>query len=129
MLAKINSGDRPGADRAARRAALAFGLATGGDLDSSEANVRDSDATLWFGETTTEAARATVAASLQLRKPCLPVYPSAEYEPAQVAGWIAENGAATLHVAGNTEAEEPGIEDRVEQFLGLVLEGLGHRRA
>ncbi len=34
----------------------------------------------------------------------------------------------TLNVAGNREHEEPGIGDRVEQFLIDVLVELGHAR-
>jgi hypothetical protein len=157
MLEKIISGGRTGADRATWRAARASGVATGGwmprgfavedgprpefseqygatelpaddDLAGTERNVRDSDATLWFGETTTSAAQATVGACLRSGKPCLTIYPGAAFEPAQVATWIAENQVRTLNVAGNREGEEPGIEARVERFLGAVLQQLGHRR-
>jgi hypothetical protein len=142
MLDKIISSGQTGADRAAWRAAKAFGVPTGGwmpggflaedgphpefaqrygaaelptDSDSArtERNVRDSDATLWFGETTTSVAQATVGACHGCGKPCLPVYPGAAFEP--------------LNVAGNREGEEPGIGDRVERFLGQVLQQLGHQ--
>jgi hypothetical protein len=155
MLKKIISGGQTGADRAAWRAARTFGVATGGwmprgfladdgphpefageygatelpangDLDRTEGNVRDSDATLWFGETTTSAAQATVGACQRLRKPCLPVYPSATFEPAHVVVWLAVNGISMLNVAGNRETDEPGIADRAERFLGQVLQQLGH---
>jgi hypothetical protein len=155
MLQKIISGGHTGAARAAWRAAETFGIATGGwmagrfsaddgprpefagqygaaelptddDLAATERNVHDADATLWFGETTTSYAQATVAACVRSAKPCLPVYPSATFEPAQVAAWIAEYGIRTLNVAGNREMEEPGIGDRVERFLGEVLQQLGH---
>lgn len=129
MLHTIINGDRDGAEQAARRAAQAFGLATGGDPVAIEANVGDSDATLWFGRTTTEAAAETVVACRRSGKPCLPLDPCADFEPIQVAAWIAANRVSTLHVAGNREAEEPGIGDRVERFLGLVLERLGLFRA
>jgi hypothetical protein len=158
MLQKIISGGQTGADRAAWRAARAFGIATAGwmprgfladdglrpefagqygatewptddDLAVTERNVQDADATLWFGETTTPAARATVEACLRSGRPCLTVYPAASFEPAQVAAWIAENRIGTLNVAGNREGEEPGIGDRVERFLEGVLEGLGHPQA
>src|SRR5207244_3695351 len=91
-------------------------------------NVQESDATLWFGETTTSGAQATVGACHGSGKPCLPVYPGASFEPAHLARWIAENKVRTLNVAGNREADEPGIGDRVERFLGEVLQELGHRR-
>ena len=87
------------------------------------------DATLWFGVTTTLHAQETVGASHRFAKPCMPVYPGASFEPCQVATWIAENKIGTLNVAGNREDEEPGIGDRVERFLGEVLQQLGHERA
>jgi hypothetical protein len=157
MLHKIISGGQTGADRAAWWAARAFGIATGGwmargfladdgphpefagqfgatelpadvELAGTERNVQDSDATLWLGDTTTAVAQTTVMASHRLGKPCLPVYPSATFEPAHVVSWIVENRIRTLNVAGNREGEEPGIEKRVERFLGAVLQGLGHER-
>jgi hypothetical protein len=158
MLDKIISGGQTGADQAAWRAARAFGIPTGGWMpqgfltedgshpefveryaavemptDSyparTEQNVRDSDATLWFGLTTTSGAQETVGACQRLGKPCLPVYPGASFEPSHVATWIAENQFRTLNVAGNHESTEPGIGERVEQFLGQVLQQLGHQRA
>jgi hypothetical protein len=157
MLAKIISGGQTGADQAAWRAARAFGVATGGWMpkgfltedgphpefaaqfgaaemptDSyparTEQNVNDSDATLWFGETTTAGAQATVGACHRSGKPCLPVYPGAAFEPAHVAAWVTEHRIGTLNVAGNRETDEPGIGDRVERFLGQVLSlAMGHQ--
>jgi hypothetical protein len=158
MLDKIISGGQTGTDQAAWRAAQPFGVAVGGWMPKgfltedgarpdfaqqygatemptesyaarTEQNVQDSDATLWFGETTTSGAQATVGACQRFGKPCLPVYPGASFEPAHVATWITENRIRTLNVAGNRESEEPGIGDRVERFLGQVLEQLGHGRA
>jgi hypothetical protein len=158
MLNKILSGGETGADQAAWRAARAFGVPAGGwmakgfltddgprpefaerygaaemptdsGLARTEQNVQESDATLWFGETTTSAAQATVGACQRFGKPCLPVYPGASFQPSHVAAWIAQNKIRTLNVTGNREAEESGIGDRVERFLGEALEQLGHRRA
>ena len=84
---------------------------------------------MWFGETTTSGAHATVAACLTFGKPYMPVYPGASFEPAHVATWIVENKIKTLNVAGNREDEEPGIGDRVERFLGEAFKQLGHERA
>jgi hypothetical protein len=157
MLDKIISGGQTGADQAAWRAAQTFGVPAGGwmpkgflteegprpdfaerygaaampagsNLARTEQNVQDSDATLWFGETTTAGAQATVGACQRLGKPCMPVYPGASFEPSHVAAWIAENKIRTLNVAGNREREESGIGDRVERFLGEVLELLGHQQ-
>ena len=96
--------------------------------DRTEQNVQDSDGTVWFGETTTSGAQETVGACQRLGKPCLPVYPGASFEPAQVATWIRENAVKTLNVAGNRESLEVGIGDRVERFLAQVLQELGHAR-
>jgi hypothetical protein len=152
------SGGQTGADRAAWRAARAFRVASGGSMPKGflaedgphpefaqrygatelatdrelariEQNVHDSDATVWFGDTTTPDAHATVAACQRLRRPCMPIHPDAEFEPSQVATWITANRIKTLNVAGNRERAEPGISDRVERFLGQVLEQLGHRQA
>ncbi len=157
MLEKIISGGESGADLAGWRVARAFGVAAGGwtrngfrtddgrhpeypaqsaaaelpaDSESAHAeqNVQDSDATVWFGQTTTSSAHATAAACLTFGKPYMPVYPGASFEPSHVAAWISENKIRTLNVAGDREHEEPGIGDRVEHFLGEVLRQLGHQR-
>ncbi len=155
MLEKIISGGETGANQATWRAARAFGVPTGGwmprgfltddgphpefaeqygaaewpsdsELARTEQNIQDSDATLWFGETTTPGAHATVTASLAFGKPYMLVYPGASFEPAHVATWITENAIRTLNVAGNREGEELGIGDRVQWFLRQVLRQLGH---
>ncbi len=158
MLDKIISGGEAGASQAGWRAAKAVGVATGGsmrkgfltddgchpefaaqfgaaelptdgELASIEENVTASDGTVWFGRTTTPGAHASATACLTLGRPFLPIYPGASFEPSHVALWMAENRIKTLNVAGNREHEEPGIGDRVERFLGEVLEQLGHERA
>jgi Circularly permutated YpsA SLOG family len=158
MLEKIISGGETGANQAGWRAAKAFGVTAGGWMpkgfltdqgphpelaeqfaaaelptDSeparTERNVQDSDATLWFGETTTAGAQATVGACHRFGKTCMPVYPGASFEPSHVARWIVDHKIKTLNVAGNREAEEPGIGDKAERFLGQVLEQLGHQPA
>jgi hypothetical protein len=157
MLEKIITGGQTGADQAAWRVAKAHGVACGGSMpkgfltedgvrpefaglygatemptnryaDRTEQNVRDGDATLWFGETTTSGAQTTVGACQELGKACLPINPATRFEPSQVAAWIVENTVRTLNVAGNRESAEPGISQRVEGFLGQVLERLGHQR-
>ena len=154
MLTKVLTGGKAGAEQAAWRAAKGFGLAVGGcmpdgfrtddaprpefaDLYGStelplnrgtaatEQNIHESDATLWFGDTTTEEAQTTVQACQRIGKPCMLIYPTATFAPAHVAAWIVEGEFNTLNVAGNHEATEPGIGDRVERFLGQVLEQLG----
>jgi len=157
VLDKIISGGQTGADQAGWRVAEDYGLSTGGwmpkeflaedgphpefagrygaaemptesDAARTEQNVRDADGTLWIGETTTSGAQRTVRACRKFGKPCMLVYPGAAFEPSHVATWIAENRIRTLNVAGNRESEEPGIGDRVERFLGQVLQQVGHAR-
>jgi hypothetical protein len=157
MLKKILTRGEGGAEQAAWRAAKAFGLAVGGWMpegfptedgprpefaelygsielptDSgaapTEQNILDSDATLWFGETTTQDAQTAVQACQRLGKPCMLIYPAAAFAPVHVAAWVREGEFETLTVAGNREAVEPGIGDRVEQFLGHVLQQVGHGR-
>jgi hypothetical protein len=158
MLNKIQSGGQTGADQGGWRAAQAFGISTGGWVpmsfatengprpefverfgaavlqadsgrDHQESNVQDSDATLWFGETTSSRAYATVGACLRSGKPCMPIDPGASFDPSHVATWIEDNNIKTLNVAGSGESDEPGIGDRVESFLCQVLQQLGHQRA
>ena len=74
--------------------------------DRTEQNVLATDATLWFGVTTT-LRQATVGACHRFAKPCMPVYPGALFEPCHVATWIAENKIGTLNVAGNA-SKDPG---------------------
>jgi hypothetical protein len=158
MLDGIISGGQSGAEEAARRAAVAYAVPTGGwtsegsmpvggprpqiaERESAaemppesrptptELNVKGSDATLWFGDTTTSEAHATVKACHRLKRPCMLIYPAASFEPSHVATWIVENQIRTLNVTGSREQQEPGIGNRVEQFLGEVLAQLGHARA
>jgi hypothetical protein len=158
MLSKIISGGQTGADQAGWRAAETFGIRVGGRMtcgfltedgarpefadrfgaeemptDShparTEQNVSDADGTLWFGDTTTAGAQATVLASRTFGKPLMLLYPGAAFEPTQVVRWVEENEIRTLNVAGNHESETPGIGDRVEQFLGRVFRLLGHEPA
>jgi hypothetical protein len=146
MLDKITCGRHAGAEQAARRAAVSFGVRVGGwmpggisteagterpddaDRARTDQDVQDSDGTLWFGATTTALAHATVAACQKFGKPCLPVYPGASFEPSHVASWIARNQVKSLNVAGNLEPDEPGIGTQVERFLEQVLQLLGHKR-
>jgi hypothetical protein len=154
MLDKLITGGQTGADQAGWRAAKAFRVRVGGWMpkgfltedgphpefaeqygatemptDSllarTERNVQDSDATLWFGETTTSGAQATVRACQIVGKPCMLIYPGASFEPSHVAAWVTLNRIKTLNVAGNRESDEPGIGHRVEEFLARVLELFG----
>jgi Circularly permutated YpsA SLOG family len=157
MLDKVLSGGESGAEQAGWRVAVAFGIATGGWMPEGfptvdgprpefahqygavelptdsvlagyEQNIQASDGTLWFGETTTALAQTTVASCRRIGKPCMLIYPTASFAPTHVATWIKENKIKTLHVTGNHEEEESGIGDKVEGFLGQVLQQFGDKR-
>jgi hypothetical protein len=158
MLEKIISDGQSGADLAAWQLAESHGIAVSGRMPAGlaseeplrpetstplgadesisasdrariERNVRDADATLWFGETTSARASETVVTCRRSGKAIMLLYPGADFEPAHVASWIEENHIKTLNVAGNGEGDEPGITDRAERFLRQVLERLGHTPA
>jgi hypothetical protein len=94
----------------------------------TEANARDTDATIWFGSTDTSRERATPGACRQLGRPCLCVVEGVTL-PSGVADWIAGKGVKVLNVVGNRESKAPGIGARVERFLGEVFRQHGHGRA
>ena len=158
MLEMIISGGETGAEQAGWRAAKRYGVRTGGWMprgfltedgprpefaesyaaaemptDSAvariEQNVQDSDATLWFGVTTSFAASVTVERCIVFNKPCMPIDPDVSFEPSHIATWILVNHIKTLNVTGNSEAEERGIGDRVERFIGQVLQQLGRQQS
>ena len=158
MLDKIISGGQSGADRAGWRAAKTFGLSSGGWMPTGfltedgphpeiagqygAAEMPTDSATIEPSRTSRlptrpsgsarrrpSAAQETVGACHRFTKPCMLIYPGASFEPWHVATWIAENKIRTLNVAGSREQEQPGIGDRVERFLGEVLQQLGHERA
>jgi hypothetical protein len=156
-LERIVSSGQTGTSQAAWRAARAFGIATGGwmyrgflteagprpelaDLfgarempsahysKRTRANVRDSDATLWFGAIDSKGAKATFQACQQLSRPYQRVVPDATSQPSHIADWIREHKIKVLYVAGNRESREPGIGNRVERFLAAVFRRLGYER-
>jgi hypothetical protein len=180
MLRKILTGGESGAEQAAWRAASAFGIAVGGWIpegfptddgprpefaelygsielptDNSaaptEQNIHDSDATLWFGDTTTEEAQTTVEACIRLGKTCMFIYPTAAFAPANVAAWLRDGKIQTLTVllpverqsrAGfartENSQENPGrasrwaqsiVRVRAERDLGGDSQCEAHRRA
>lgn len=159
-LERMISGGQTGADRGALAAAKATGIPTGGWMPRgfraqdgprpefavlyglrehpsdrypprTALNVKESDATLRFA-TDWESPGEALTRSLCERygRPRLDVTPGGPVTPAEVAAWLAANGARTLNVAGNTERTSPGIEDFVTAFLGEVfrLLGAGPRR-
>lgn len=155
-IERIVSGGQTGADQAALRAARAGGIATGGWaplgwfteagpspelldgyglVELSEpgypartgANVRDSDATVWFGTFPTPGFAATHDAALKLNRPFLIVYQFFT-RPSEVATWVESKGVRVLNVAGNREGVNPGIGARVERFMLAVFRRLAGDR-
>jgi hypothetical protein len=151
MLTKVISRGQTGADQTALRAAKAAGIPTGGwapkgwmtekgpalwlaDFGLVECpeigypprtrlNVRDSDATLFFGDSNSAGGIATLDACRAQHKPFMIVYQGVT-KPSQVVAWIGEKGVRTLNVAENRESNSPGIGARVERFLARVFKQL-----
>lgn len=145
---RIISGGQTGADQAALRAARACGIPTGGRAPKgwatedgpapwladygliehpdpgyparTEANARDSDATLWLGSMDSSGYRATARACTRHRRPMLVVYPG--MTPSEALAWLERlPSVATLSVAGNRESVNPGIGGRAERWLTALF--------
>jgi hypothetical protein len=71
-------------------------------------NVRDSDATVLFGDLDSPGCRLTIALCKQYGKPYLP-NPSAQ----ELRRWVLVNMFVVLNCAGNRERNNPGITRRV----------------
>lgn len=91
----------------------------------TEANVRDSDATLWFGNTSSPGGRVTLNAIRGMGKPHMIVRAGEGVRPSEVADWITRRGFESLDVAGSRESRAPGIGARVERFLAEVFTQIG----
>lgn len=147
-LRRVVSGGQTGVDQAALRAARAsriptggwaplgwltedgpapwlaeFGLAeceTPGYPARTEANARDSDATLWLGTTDSRGYGATAAAC---RKHGKPLFHGAGRTPADALDWLklVAGDDATVNVAGNRESVQPGIGERAERWLTALF--------
>lgn len=143
---KIISGGQDGADRGGLDAAIELGLLTGGMAPrgyrtdkgpdptlkqygltehSSYAypprtkwNVVTSDGTLIMGNTTSPGSALTIRTAVELGKYCI-MNPSIE----AFRVWVAKNNIKVLNVAGNRESTNPGIHDRVVDFLVEALSG------
>jgi hypothetical protein len=152
MLKKIVSGGQTGADQAGLKAAQAAGIETGGWAPKgwttekgaaswladyglaehpepdypprTEANVRDSDGTAWFGRTDSAGFRTTTDACRKHDKPWFVVV-EGRTTPKQVIDWLTEHDIATLNIAGNRESKNRGLALRTERFLAQVFRGLG----
>ena len=146
MLERVISGGQTGADQGGLRAARTCGIPTdewaprgwqtedgpcpalanfglveiqGVYPERTRANVRDSDATIWFGNPESPGGG---------RRFALPGFGKLAYlviegqtQTPDVVAWIEADVIHVLNVAGNRESTEPGIGERVEQFLLTVF--------
>lgn len=152
----IITGGQSGADQGAWRAARAAGIPTGGFMPlrflteggprpefaglygavemptpdyraRTEENVRRSEATLWFGDTRTPGAKATLRACEGMGRPHMLVIPGRDTKPSDVAEWITRGGFKRINCAGNRESKAPGIGAKVERFMAEVFSRLAGR--
>lgn len=108
-----------------------FGLVefpTGGYPERRRANIEGSHATLVFLFVDSPGSLATIREANELGRPCKVVRHGAGVLPRSVAYWIASIGIRHLNVAGTRESKAPGIEKTIENYLGIVLQKLGHTR-
>jgi hypothetical protein len=151
VIERVISGGQTGADRAGWRAAKAAGIPTAGAMPRrflaedghhpefapefgahepesadyptrTEANVRASDGTLWFGAPDSSGGEHTIRVCEQIGKPCgLVPRPDNASQISHVVLWITDENIRILNVAGNRESLEPGIGTHVEAFLMRVF--------
>jgi len=150
MIERIISGGQTGADQAALRAARAAGISTGGWMPKgfrtedgprpefaelygmvemgtidyrprTEQNIRDSQATLWFGSTHSAGFKVTSNACGGVGRALMVVSTRRGTKPSDVAAWTVARRVKVLNVAGNRESKAPGIGAKVERFLADVF--------
>lgn len=86
-------------------------------------NVQDSDGTVIFGDFYSPGSKLTVACCKSLSKPlyrvCREDNPIIEKQ--DFLNWLKSYNIRTLNVAGNRESKNPGIQERVKNFLVEAL--------
>jgi hypothetical protein len=91
-------------------------------------NVQESHGTIWFGTTDTPGAKATLKACEVWHRPVFLVEPHRSILPSDAVQWLRNHPQIqVLNVAGNRESKNPGIGDRVERFLTVVLKRVNER--
>ena len=91
----------------------------GGYKARTEANARDSDATVWLGTPDSPGGIATLRACTALGRPVFLV--RSGVRPSELTAWIVGRFVEVLNVAGNRESVALGIGDRAERFLVAAL--------
>jgi len=147
-LEKVISGGQTGVDIAALKAARDAGLQTGGSIPKgfltergcnpslaklglvetestsyvprTEANVRDSEATFWYGDPNSRGGKLTLRMCNKHGKAFFIIN---DYPPAKLFGTIQTIGYRVINVAGNRESVSPGIEARAYAILLPVFLG------
>ena len=148
MIEKIISGGQTGADQGGLEAAFEYGLETGGHIPKdfkteegndpslkkyfleetkskkypirTELNVRNSDATIWFGKTDSAGYYATQKFATKHNKLFL-IYGTFESNKV-VSEWLLINRIKILNVAGNRESKFPGLQFFVKSAIMEILE-------
>ena len=150
-IKKIISGGQTGADQAGLIVGVALGLETGGWAPKgwatengaaewlrefglreypisgyparTEANVRDADGTVMFGDRDSLGTICTSRAIKTHRKPNVHFsIPHNHIDRVRyMREWLEKNNVTILNVAGNRESKNPGIHQAVVEFLLEVL--------
>lgn len=144
MITKIISGAQTGADQGGLEAGKILKLKTGGVAPkgfrtetgsnlslkdfgiiehSSEGyaprtiiNVKSSDGTVVFGNENSPGSKLTISTCIKFRKPYI-INPS----KLTLIDWINKKNIRVMNVAGNRESSFPGLQERVKNFLVMVL--------
>ena len=144
---KIISGGQTGADQGALEGAVKAGFETGGFapkgyktekgnmpelgekfhmLESSSTdyiyrtnlNAKNSDFTIWFGDTTSPGGRATIKSCKGNKRD---FYDVSTWPIDDIVKLIKDKNPKTLNVAGNRESKGIGIQERVKDTIYNVL--------
>lgn len=148
MIEKIILGGQTGADQGGLEAGKELGIRTGGtaplgwrtevgsqkDLlegyglkedwrkeypPRTKENIHNSDGTILFGDPYSPGSKLTLRLCRELKKLWI-INPTEE----DFAFWIVIHNIRVLNVAGNRESKNPGIQERVRNFLVEVLKEL-----
>ena len=101
-----------------------YGARAGESLEyrqRTRANVRESDAVVWFGDTRSRGGMLTLGLARIVGVPALVVELDDAGRPSRppedLAGWLGDESVRVLLVAGNRESHQPGIGAWVEAYL------------
>jgi hypothetical protein len=110
-----------------------YGAQAGESLEyrqRTRANVRESEAVVWFGDTRTRGGLLTLGLARIVGIPALVVELGEDGRPTlppeHFVGWLKDESVHILLVAGNRESNQPGIGAWVEAYL---VEAFGMRTA